>query len=234
METIGFSTGSLARSDFAAALQMLEPYATGAVELSALRARELRPLLAAIPHLDLSAYHHVTLHGPSAFSAAEEREVAGLLAPWAAQGWTVVIHPDSIRDFRLWAGFGPCLSIENMDARKPCGRTAGELRAVFARLPDASFCLDLAHAWQLDPSMREAARLLDAFGERLSHVHVSELDAQSRHVRLSEAGVHAYETVASLIPLSTPVIIESPVGAGQIEAELERCLRATGRAAALV
>ncbi|HEX8392600.1 MAG TPA: hypothetical protein VF665_09620 [Longimicrobium sp.] len=234
METIGFSTGSLARSDFAAALDMLEPHATGAVELSALRARELRPLLAAIPSLDLSAYHHVTLHGPSAFSPTEEREVAGLLAPWAAQGWTIVVHPDSIRDFRLWAGFGASLSIENMDARNPCGRTTGELHAVFARLPHASFCLDLAHARQLDPSMHEARRLLGAFGERLSHVHVSELDAQSRHVRLSEAAVQAYEQVAELIPLDTPVIIEAPVSASQIEAELERSLRAVGRAVALV
>lgn len=233
METIGFSTGSLARSDFRGALGVLREHPVGAVELSALRSHELRPLLAAIPHLDLSRYSHVSIHAPSAFAADKEREVAALLAPWAARGWSVVVHPDAIRDFGLWAELGPGLSIENMDVRKPCGRSTGELEAIFARLPDASFCFDIAHAWQLDPSMREAARLLDVFGERLSHVHLSELDARSRHVRLSDAGLRAFQPLASMISPDVPVIIESEVTAPEVGSELEICLRVMGRELAI-
>jgi hypothetical protein len=103
------------------------------------------------------------------------------------------------------------------------------MRAVFNRLPEASFCLDLAHARQCDPSMGEAVRLLHDFGERITQVHLSELNAQSRHVRLSEAAAAEFERVAPLIPLHVPVIIESPVQAFEMAAELELCLRAMGR-----
>lgn len=229
MSGIGFSTGSLAKSDVRRALRLLEPHATEAVELSALRTHELAPLLGLISHLALHDYTHVSVHAPSAFSTTEEPAIAAALRPVAERGWLVVVHPDTIRAPRLWRGFGDRLCIENMDHRKPVGRTVQELKPVFARLPEASFCFDVAHARQCDPSMGEAFRLLDAFRDRLAEVHVSELDAHSRHVRLSPAGMWACQRVAELIPLEIPVIIEAPVQPCEIDAELEASLEALGR-----
>lgn len=232
MDRIGFSTGSVVRSDPRAALDLLARHPTGAVELSALRAFELQPLIRAIPTLPLGAYPYVSVHAPSAFGRAQERDIARALRPVRDRGWQVVVHPDVLHDFGVWAEFGGALCIENMDARKPTGRTAAEMRAVFTRLPEASFCLDLAHARQCDPSMREAVRLLHAFGERLTQVHISQLDEQSRHVRLDgDAGLD-FELVAPLIPPDVPLIIESPVREFEIDAELETCLRAMGRSLA--
>ena len=131
------------------------------------------------------------------------------------------------------AAFGDRLCVENMDVRKPVGRSVRELLPIFRRLPHASFCFDVAHAAQCDPSMAEAARLLDAFGHRLAEVHVSELDAQSRHVRLSAAGVRACQAVARLIPPHVPAIIEAPVASHHIDDELEASLRALGRRVAV-
>jgi hypothetical protein len=236
METIGYSTGSVAWSDVPAALRILEPYAPGAIELSALRTHELAPLLELIPEIlidGLEGYQHISVHAPSAFTASEEADIAAALLRVANRGWLVVLHPDTIHDHRLWEAFGDRLCIENMDIRKPIGRTVEELRPVFARLPEASFCFDLAHARQFDPSMREAARLLHAFGERLEEVHVSELDAHSRHVRLSRSGIQACLEIAELIPLHVPVIIEAPVGPNEIDAELAASLEALGRAVAV-
>jgi hypothetical protein len=229
MSGIGFSTGSVAKSDVHRALRILEPHATEAVELSALRTHELAPLLGVISRLAFDEYAHVSVHAPSAFSAAEEPAIAAALRPVAQRGWLVVVHPNTIHAPRLWAAFGDRLCIENMDRRKPVGRTVQELRPVFARLPQASFCFDVAHARQCDPSMSEAFRLLDAFHERLAEVHVSELDAHSRHVRLSPAGVWACQRVADMIPLDVPVIIEAPVEPHEISAELEAALEALGR-----
>lgn len=229
MERIGFSTGSLARSDVHGALRLLRGHDTSAIELSALRTHELIPLLRAVPELSLHAYGHVSVHAPSAFTAAEEREIATALLPAAKRGWLIVLHPDTIHDFDVWAAFGHHLAIENMDRRKPVGRTVEELRPIFARLPHASFCFDVAHARQCDPSMVEACRLLEAFGDRLAEVHVSELDAHSRHVRLSRAGVRASREVASLIPRHVPAIIEAPVRVHEIEDELLASLEALGR-----
>jgi hypothetical protein len=229
METIGYSTGSLARSDVRGALHLLESLDVGALELSALRAHELGPLLEVISELLLDRYHNISVHAPSAFSAAEEPGIAAALLPVARRGWVVVIHPDTIHDHYLWTPFGDRLAIENMDRRKPVGRTTDELRPVFRRLPEASFCLDLAHAWQCDPTMLEAARMLAAFGERLAEVHMSQLDADSRHVRLTQAGIGAYQRFAELIPVDVPVIIEAPVRPEEIESELEASLVALGR-----
>jgi hypothetical protein len=232
MDAIGYSTGALARSDVHAALDLLAYRGTGAVELSALRAHELAPLLQAIPALDLGGYEHLSVHAPSAFTAVQECEVAAALLPVARAGWRVVVHPDTLRDVRAWRPFGEQLCIENMDVRKPLGRTVQELLHVFARLPRASFCFDVAHAAQCDPSMGEAFRL-QAFGDRLAEVHVSELDAHSRHVRLSRAGIRASRQVAELIPAHVPAIIEAPVRPHEIDAELEASLQALGRFAAV-
>lgn len=229
METIGYSTGALALSDVHAAFELLAFRGTGAVELSALRAHELGPLLRAVPQLDLGPYAHVSVHAPSSFTAAQEPHIARALLPVARNGWLVILHPDTIHDVRPWRAFGDRLCIENMDARKPIGRTVQELRPVFARLPRASFCFDVAHARQCDPSMAEAVRLLDAFGDRLAEVHVSELDAHSRHVRLSSAGIRACRQVADLISTDIPAIIEAPVRPHEIKAELASSLEALGR-----
>lgn len=229
MDTIGYSTGALARSDVRGALDLLAARGTGAIELSALRTHELRPLLDAIPSLDLDPYRHVSVHAPSAFTAVEERTITEELLPIARRGWRVIVHPDTIHDFRLWTAFGSRLCVENMDRRKPVGRTVEELAPIFARLPQASFCFDVAHARQCDTSMTEAFRLLRAFGDRLAEVHVSELDAHSRHVRLTTAGVRACKEIAGMIPLDTPVIIEAPVQPDEIGSELAASLEALGR-----
>lgn len=229
MEPIGFSTGAVAKADVRGALRLLEAHGCGAVELSALRSHELPALVEAVPSLDLAPYRHVSVHAPSAFSAAEEARIAAALLPLARRGWLIVVHPDTIHDHRRWAPFGERLAIENMDRRKPLGRTVEELRPVFERLPRASFCFDVAHAWQCDPSMVQAARLLAAFGDRLAEVHVSELDAASRHVRLSRNAVQAYRPLAERIPGTVPVIIEAPVRPKEIETELVSSLEALGR-----
>jgi hypothetical protein len=47
---------------------------------------------------------------------------------------------DVIADFSLRAPFGEWLCIENMDKRKPIGRTVAELDSIFQHLQQASFC----------------------------------------------------------------------------------------------
>ena len=83
METIGYSTGSLARSDVRRALRLLESRDTGALELSALRVHELAPLLELLSDLFLDGYHHLSVHAPSSFTATQEPAIAKALLPVA-------------------------------------------------------------------------------------------------------------------------------------------------------
>ncbi|HEU0079997.1 MAG TPA: hypothetical protein VFQ76_20285 [Longimicrobiaceae bacterium] len=231
MEPIGFSTGSLAASDFRAALALLAGGSTTAVELSALRWSELAPLLEAIPALDLSGFRYVSVHAPSSFAERDEAAAAAALREVALRhGWPVVLHPDAVHRWERWDGFGPLLCIENMDRRKTAGRTADELRPVFERLPDASLCFDVAHARQLDPTMSEALAILRGFGGRLAQLHVSDLDVAGVHVRLTRTAVRACREIAELVPRHVPAIIESPVLPEQMDREVALALEALGRA----
>ena len=226
MRPIGFSTGALAGADFPLALLKLQDESVDSVELSALRYPELSPLLHALSSLDLKKYHYISIHAPSSFTANQEAEIADLLRQFVPRDWPIVLHPDTIHDFALWRAFGSQLAIENMDRRKPIGRTADELRRVFASLPDASLCFDIGHARQCDTTMTEAYRILRAFSNRLQQLHVSEVNTASRHDPLSYAAMRAFAEVASLIPERVPIILESRVASDQIEQEIEKAQQA--------
>jgi hypothetical protein len=222
MRPIGFSTGALAYADFREALRMLVGKDVQTLELSALRQCELVPLLQAIPSLDLTGFAYVSIHAPSQFEPNLEGALWEQLAGDVASRWPIVLHPDAIIDFGLWRELGPSICIENMDKRKPIGRTARELSEIFKQLPDATFCFDIGHARQFDPTMTEAWLILREFGSKLRQVHVSEVNTRSKHDCLSYASILAFQEVAHLIPESVPLILETPVAEGDIEAEITK------------
>ncbi|WP_437289413.1 hypothetical protein [Sorangium sp. So ce406] len=220
MRPIGYSTGALALSDVERALAMLEGSSATAVELSALRISELRPLLRLLGSLDLSRYQYVSFHAPSRFGAAEERAVADAMAEVAALGWLVVLHPDTLHDLGAWRQLGGLLAIENMDKRKRTGRTVEELAAFFDALPEASFCFDVGHAHQVDRTMTEAHFLVKAHRARLRQLHVSEVNAGSRHDALSQSAAHAFQRVAAHVPGDAALILEAPASPADLERQM--------------
>ncbi len=224
MRPIGFSTGALALSDFRQALAMLKEKPVNAIELSSLRKYELPHLVEAFGTLDLSRYEYISVHAPSSFSEDEEMNIVDQLRRFVPYGWPIVLHPDAIHRFELWSEFGNLLCIENMDKRKPIGRTVIELETIFSKLPEALFCFDIAHARQVDSSMTEAYRILKAFGNRLRQLHISEVNTSSKHDRISQGAIRAFKEVAHLIPQTVPAILETPVGEAYIEEELKRAM----------
>ena len=223
MRPVGFSTGALAHADFREGLRMLCGKALHAVELSALRQSELTPLLEAIPSLDLRGFQYVSFHAPSQYDANYEGAIwEQLAAQVVPRKWPVVLHPDAIVDFSLWRELGAAVCIENMDKRKPVGRSAKELAAIFRKLPDATLCFDIGHARQFDPTMTEAWLILREFGPKLGQLHVSEVNTRSKHDVLSYASILAFQEVAHLIPENIPLILETPVREDDIEAEIAR------------
>jgi hypothetical protein len=222
---IGFSTGAIAKSDFRSALGSLKRSHVRAVELSALREHELPELMRSLRDLDLREYLYVSVHAPTRFDQLQEFEVVKLLEVAASNNFPIVVHPDMISSPDLWKAFGSLLLIENMDKRKPIGRTVFELRKSFDSLPDACLCFDVAHARQVDPSMIEAAQILREFSSRLREVHASGVTTRSVHAPISEAARFAFSSVAHLIPVSVPIILESPIEESLIVEEID-CARA--------
>jgi hypothetical protein len=222
---LGFSTGAVAYSDFQRALEILSREPVSCVELSALRLHEVDPLLSAVKSLDLRRYKYVSFHAPSRFTAEEERVLVERLNCLPAE-WPIILHPDAISDFALWLPFESRLAIENMDRRKPIGRTVEELTSIFEKLPNATFCFDIGHARQCDTSMTEAYKLLKCFRSRIKQVHISEVNTASQHDPISFAARLAFQEVASLVPPEVPIIIESRVSEPEIGREILRAAEA--------
>lgn len=226
MHPIGFSTGALAFGDFHHGIALQVGRGIEAIELSALREEELASLVDAIASLDLSMFSYRSFHAPSRLLAITDTELVDRLKPVAEAGFTIVVHPDIIRDYDAWRDLGSCLLLENMDLRKSTARTVPEIKPFFHRLPQAQFCFDIGHARQVDHSMGVATELLLEFRDRLAEVHISEVTPLCKHVAISTSAALAFQRVAHLIPPGTPVIVESLIAPEQIDREVGMVRRA--------
>jgi hypothetical protein len=225
MRTIGFSTGALAFGDFRIALEMLRDKKVNAIELSALKMEELKPLIQSIDQIDLSPYTHISFHAPTDFDESIESRVISYLHTITERGWPITIHPDMIFNPDLWLSFGSLLCIENMDKRKLQGRYYSELFSVFKKLPEATFCFDFGHARQVDPTMSEAVLLLERFRSRLRQMHLSDVSSKSHHCRMNAITTAALNYVSNFIPENLPIILEIPVLEKEINDEVDIVLK---------
>jgi hypothetical protein len=221
MKPIGFSTGALAKGDFATGLAIQRDVPRiDAVELSALRDHELALLVEAIPSLDLDGFEYVSFHAPSKLQTLDEHVVFDLLRG-LPDSWPIIVHPELLQTPSIWQQLGERLCLENMDNRKTTGRTIAELHMLFESFPEATFCLDLGHARQIDPTMVSAMLMLQEFGDRLVELHISEVGPRGEHLPLGATTRQAFARVVHLVPADCPLIIESIIPAELIESELD-------------
>ena len=209
---LGASTGYMAehRGDWGTLVDEAIAVSSFAVELAALSEAELPGLQAFLDAGPSLPFRYLSVHAPVKHRAMPEDELVDRLASLPAWVDAIVVHPDTIEDPSRYARLGSALVIENMDTRKPTGRTAAELEPLLAALPEAGFCFDVAHAAAVDPSMDEAHRLLDRFCGRLRHLHVSSLDDGSHHEPLSDADELAWTPVLRRCR-DVPWILEAPL-----------------------
>ena len=218
---IGFSTGSLAKGDFLTALDMLAHSPANVLEVSALRDFELAPLIDAFDDLNLKRYGFVSFHAPSKLGVYGEAGLVAQLKRIAERGIPIVVHPDIITDIPLWKTLGSYLCVENMDMRKPIGRTTKDLVKIFSQLPEATFCFDIAHARQVDPTMMEALDMVRTFGSKIKQLHVSVVNSKSIHESLTFEAILDYRKIAKFIPKDTPIVIESPTRSEHLGNEMD-------------
>jgi hypothetical protein len=208
---LGVSTGALVaqRGDWEALVEEAQRTSTFAVELAALSADELPALLHFLATAPALPFHFISLHAPSKGRRLREKQLVAMLLEVVRCVDAIVVHPDTIDDAQRYAPLGSALVLENMDARKRDGRTAAELEPYFAALPEAGLCFDVAHVASVDPRLAEGERLLDRFGARLRHVHVSSLDEDCHHVALTARDEERFGTLLRRCR-DVPWILEAP------------------------
>jgi Xylose isomerase-like TIM barrel len=180
-----------------------------AIELSALSESELPSLAEYLRQTPSLPFRYVSIHGPSKGRRMSEEALVASLAQFAHLADGIVMHPDTMDDLRLYRPLTHRLLLENMDSRKRDGRTPEELHRAFSELPEAGFCFDIAHAWSIDPSMAVANELLDSFGGRLRHVHLSSLSEDLHHVSLTDEDEELFNSTLRRC-LDVPWIFEAP------------------------
>ncbi|MBJ7471910.1 MAG: hypothetical protein JHD16_11445 [Solirubrobacteraceae bacterium] len=215
---VGASTGWIAAAERAAGKAPEWPvlagrarrHGTGACELAALSEPELAPLIAWLVQRPSLPFDFLSVHAPSKHRQLPEVELVDLLLTVAPRVDAIVLHPDVIQDHATWRRLGATLAIENMDPRKDDGQTADSLQRHFDALPEAGLCFDVAHAYAIDPTLHEGHAILDRFGERLRHLHVSALDGAHHHVALN---AEDEERIRPLLERcrDVPWILEAPI-----------------------
>jgi sugar phosphate isomerase/epimerase len=127
----------------------------------------------------------VSVHAPSKQRLLTEDDLVGLLIRIPVWVDAIGLHPDTMQSPRAFQRLGRRLLIENMDTCKDGGQTADQLATVFAELPAAGLCFDIAHAKDVGPTMGAAVEILNRLSGRLRHVHISSLDEAQHHVPLT-------------------------------------------------
>ena len=206
---LGASTGILpSRGNWPALVQEAAAVSPFAAELAALDEQELPALEAFLARPGHLPFRYLSVHAPSKNRRIDEAALVGRLAALPPQVAAIVVHPDTIEDVALWRALDGRCVLENMDGRKALGQTADHLAPFFDALPTAGLCLDVAHAASLDPTMELAAELLDRFGSRLRHVHVSSL-VDGAHAPVTIDDAERFRPVLRRC-VDVPWILEAP------------------------
>lgn len=207
---LGASTGILpSRGDWQALVREAAAVSPFAAELAALDEAELPALETFLAASGRLPFRYLSVHAPSKNRQVDEGVLVSRLAALPPQVAAVVVHPDTIEDVALWRALNGRCVIENMDGRKPLGQTADDLAPFFDALPTAGLCLDVAHAASLDPSMELAEELLDRFGSRLRHLHVSSL-VDGAHAPVTVEDAERFRPILRRC-VDVPWILEAPL-----------------------
>ena len=207
---IGIATGAFVaeRDDWSAAVGRAAAEGWQILELTAIaesRFRSLSSHLAEHPD-QLSAFPRVSVHAPSQFDSSPAEVAASI--PEAIRELPLICHPDVYRGVGCLADLGVSVVFENMDVQKVFGRTVSDLMETFDRFPDAGFCLDVAHVWTNDRTLKLGSDLLDTFEGRLRQVHVSGIEPDGTHRPTRRSDFELYEPLLDRC-IGVPWILET-------------------------
>ncbi|MDQ2589048.1 hypothetical protein [Saccharothrix yanglingensis] len=172
---VGFSSRCFSPADYRLAVLANQAHGGDALEIGCDDAGLLPYLEGELPLLDLDGFERVTVQAPR-FTDDDERVTAERLG---SLDLPLVVHADRVRDVDAWRGPGRRVMVGNTGGPDRFGSAAEHLDGIFRALPEAGFCLDVAHAFTAGgPDLVE--RFARRFGDRLEQLHVGRPDVPRR------------------------------------------------------
>lgn len=178
---LGFSTGCLHKTHdrlSPATFDVFRNMGANAIELMVQDLDAAERLLALVPE-DLLYFEYISIHCPSfdVFSAEDIAKFRSVLEVFEKVGKkikidAVVVHPDTIRNWEIFADYDLPIKLENMDWKKEVGKYVESMQVIFEKF-DAPMVLDLNHCYTNDPTMHLAKEMLETFGGRIEEIHLS-------------------------------------------------------------
>ncbi len=128
----------------------------------------------------------------------------------------LVIHPDKITDYNMVRGMN--ISTENLAKRKNIG--INRIAELLEKYPWLRLVLDTTHA--LSYSEYKAIKMIKMFEDRISEIHLSDINNGRGHYEVSECRKMA--RFSYLRTIDVPIVIESMIKVSDIN-RLEREIR---------
>ncbi len=211
MRIIGFSHGVLheiinpySREN----IELLKNCGSNAIEIHCHFAREAELLGGILPFLH--GFDYISIHCPCDIRYGNNTETKLLLEKLtafyrSAGAQLMVVHPDRVDDWNVFADFKVNWAAENMDDRKQGFKDVASMSALLRSLPDWGLVLDVGHCKVNDKTMKLAYDFVAEFRDRIREIHLS--GYETIHDPLYRT--KQVEIIEACRQLEVPIIIES-------------------------
>lgn len=99
---------------------------------------------------------------------------------------TIVVHPDTLPTEvnNVFAQVQSQIAFETLAPSAATGQHPDDFRELFAQYPQAGLVVDVAHTHLLDPSGQLVQEFVAQWGQRIRHLHISQLQVGEIHYPL--------------------------------------------------
>ena len=162
----------------------------------------------------LRALPYVTIHYPWAGVNREDMvELSGLLDKVAELydrigARNVIIHPRGLPGPEIMGKYQMRFSTENM--KKGHNAPIPETKSILDKHPDMGYCIDVSHAYTI--SKEETGKLAEAFGDRVTQVHLSGTKWGRHHLSMREMSRDFMRSIRPALEMDVPIVIEEDIG----------------------
>lgn len=116
----------------------------------------------------------------------------------------VIIHPDELPPPEILKKYNFRISTENLKRKRNI--TISKLRKIFKKYPKIGFCVDTSHAYSW--SKYETGKLIKAFKNRITQIHLSCRYKNKDHQSLTKASKDFLFSIAPIKKLNIPTVLE--------------------------